>query len=131
MSAGARRRVLVADDHPLIVTLLERTFEQEGYDVVVETAPDRVRDAVARTRPGLVVVDAEMRPLERFHALRSLGELDGDPRPAIIVLSGHDEPSVRDRALELGADAFLVKPWEPDELLALAERLAAEPGAAG
>ena len=126
MSAGARARVLVADDHRLIVKLLQRSFEDAGHEVAVEMAGDRVAEAAARERPELAVVDAHMKPAERFFALRSLVDLPDGERPAIIVLSGSDEPGVRQRALDLGADAFVLKPWEEDELLELAERLIAE-----
>jgi DNA-binding response OmpR family regulator len=118
-------RVLVADDHPLIVSLLRRTFEEAGYHVAVEMAADRVAEAATNGRPDLAVVDAQMGPFDIFHALNSLGDLDDECRPAIIVLSGDDEPSVRRRALELGAAAFLLKPWDPDELLELGDRLIA------
>jgi CheY-like chemotaxis protein len=125
-------RVLVADDHRLIVKLLQRSFEDAGHEVTVEMAGDRVAETAARERPDLVVVDAHMKPVERFTALRSIVAEFGADRPAIIVLSGNDEPAVRDRALELGADAFVLKPWEEDELLELAERLIADRrGAAG
>jgi CheY-like chemotaxis protein len=131
LSGAARGRVLVADDHRLIVRLLQRSFEGAGHDVTAEMAGDRVAEAAARERPDLIVVDAHMKPAERFHALRAIVEEFGGDRPAIIVLSGNDEPAVRQRALELGADAFVLKPWEEDELLELAERLIAERQAAG
>jgi CheY-like chemotaxis protein len=126
VSGATRGRALVADDHRLIAKLLQRSFEDAGHEVAVEMAGDRVAEAAARERPDLVVVDAHMKPSERFHALRSIVEELGGDRPAIIVLSGNDEPAVRQRALELGADAFVLKPWEDDELLELAERLIAE-----
>jgi DNA-binding response OmpR family regulator len=123
VNGGDRRRVLVADDHPLIVRLLRRTFEDAGYAVAVETAANEVRQSVAREQVQLAIIDANMKPCERFHALRAVGKLDGEQRPAIIVLSGDDAPAVRQRALELGADAFMVKPWDPDDLLDVAQRL--------
>ncbi len=122
MSATSHR-VLVADDHPLIVRLLRDTLTEAGHEVVVESAADRVADVAAREHPDLALVDVNMKPCERFHALRALRELpDGQPR-AIIVLSGDDSPGIRERAFELGADEVVVKPWDPDELLELAERL--------
>lgn len=123
MSAGPPRRVLVADDHRLIVRLLKQTFEEAGYLVTVEMEADRIADAVARERPELAVIDAQMPPRERFHALKAVRSQGAGGRPVIIVLSGHDEPAIRQRALDLGADAFLLKPWDPDELVQLAAEL--------
>jgi CheY-like chemotaxis protein len=125
MSGLAGARVLVADDYPLIASLLRQTFEDAGCEVVVETAADRVAEVAARERPDLAIVDAHMQPCERFHALQELHDLDGERHLAIIVISGDDEPALRRRAIELGADAFLAKPWDHDELLDLAERLTA------
>lgn len=121
--SGSRGRVLVADDHPLIVKLLHLSFEDAGYEVAVETDGTRVAEVAVRARVELAVVDANMRPGDRFEALYALCALAPEEQPAIIVVSGDDEPVVQQRALEIGAKAFLVKPWEPDELLALAERL--------
>jgi len=116
-------RVLVADDHPLIVRLLRRSLEDAGCYVAVETAADRVAQAVAREQVELAIIDANMKPCDRFHALRAVRELAAERPPAIILLSGDDSVAVRQRALELGADAFLAKPWDPDELLQVVERL--------
>ena len=131
MTESGRGRVLVADDHRLIASLLERTFDDAGYVVTVVMDAGQVAEAAVRDRPQLAVLDAQMKPYERFHALRSLRELELEPAPAVIVLSGHDEPAVRQVALELGADAFLLKPWEEDELMALAQSLTASRGVTG
>ena len=72
MSPEPAGRVLVADDHRLIATLLQRTFEDAGYDVTVVMDADKVADAVERDRPALAVIDAQMKPHERFHALRGV-----------------------------------------------------------
>jgi len=128
VSAGPRPRVLVADDHRLIASLLRRSLEDAGYEVSVEMSGDRVAQAAADARPDLAIVDVHMKPFERFRALTDLSELAGDERPAIIALSGDDEPVIRRRSLELGADAFLLKPWEPDELIELVERVLSERG---
>jgi DNA-binding response OmpR family regulator len=131
VTESGRGRVLVADDHRLIASLLERTFDYAGYAVTVVMDAGQVAEAAVRDRPQLAVLDAQMKPYERFYALRSLRELELDPVPAVIVLSGHDEPAVRQVALELGADAFLIKPWEEDELIALAQSLTATRGVTG
>ncbi len=126
MSDAPPGRVLIADDHRLIASLLERTFTDAGYEVTVVMDAGEVAAAAARERPHLAVLDAQMKPYERFHALRALAALELDPAPAVIVLSGHDEVAVQQLAISLGADAFVLKPWEEDELLATASRLIAE-----
>jgi DNA-binding response OmpR family regulator len=106
--------VLVADDHDLLTIFLERLFADEGYRVVVEPDAERVAAAVARERPALAIVDADMPPQPLFHALETIAALDDATRPAVIVLSGRDEAAVRARGFELGAAAVLRKPCDPD-----------------
>jgi DNA-binding response OmpR family regulator len=120
-----RGLVLIAEDHRLFASLLGRAFEEAGYTTFLETAADQVAEAVLRERPSLAVVDADMRPFDTFHALRAICALDPDVRPAVIVLSGHDDPAVRARALELGAAEFLLKGSDPEELFALVDRVTA------
>jgi two-component system alkaline phosphatase synthesis response regulator PhoP len=117
------RRVLIADDHHMIVDLLRSQLEDAGYLVLTQMAPERVLETVISERPALVVLDAQMPPRERFFALRELAVLEPPDRPAVIVLSGHDEPAIRELALALGADGFLPKPWDREELCSLTERL--------
>lgn len=118
-----RPRVLVADDHHMILDLLASHLEDAGYEVLRESSPERVLEAVIRERPQLVVLDAQMPPRERFFALRELAALQPTERPPVIVLSGHDDPPIRELALSLGADGFLTKPWDREELCSLSQRL--------
>jgi len=116
-------RVLVADDHEMIATLLVRELAAEGYEVLAETDPDRVRSAVVRWRPRLALLDVQMSPRERFFTLRELSTLPDGERPAVIAISGHAEPAIRTLAFQLGADHFLLKPWDCDELRRVADAL--------
>lgn len=124
-SVGTERpvRVLIADDHRMIVDLLMRHFRQEGCEVIGETDPDQVRALTIATRPDLAVVDAQMPPRERFYVLRELMRITAAERPAVMVLSGHDEPAIRNLALDLGAAGFLTKPWDPEDLRELTNTL--------
>jgi DNA-binding response OmpR family regulator len=120
-------RVLVADGHPLIGRLLKRSLQDAGYQVAIETTAERVAATAIRERAQLAIVDADIEPSERFDVLRALRELRHERAIAIIVLCADHAPAVRQRALELGADAFLTKPWDPDKLLELADRLIGRP----
>ncbi|MGH2833360.1 MAG: response regulator [Solirubrobacteraceae bacterium] len=116
-------RVLVADDHHMILDLLVSHLESAGYEVLTENSPERVLETVIRERPQLAVLDAQMPPRERFFALREVATLKPPERPAVIVLSGHDDPAICQLALSLGADGFLVKPWDREELCSMSEQL--------
>lgn len=120
---SSRPRVLVADDHYMILDLLASQLESAGYEVLKESSPERVLEAVIRERPQLALLDAQMPPRERFFALRELAALQPPERPPVIILSGHDDQSIRELALSLGADGFLAKPWDREELCSLSAQL--------
>lgn len=80
--------------------------ESAGYEALRESSPERVLETVIRERPQLVLLDAQMPPRERFFALRELAAPQPPERPPVIVLSGHDDQSIRELALSLGADGF-------------------------
>jgi diguanylate cyclase (GGDEF)-like protein len=102
--------VLVADDDPFQLRLLQEVCEAAGHAVVTAADGMAVLDAIARTRPDLVLLDALMPSLDGLEVLRIL---KADPRlaviPVILVTDEHDEES-RARGVELGADDYLARP---------------------
>ncbi len=108
-------RVLVVDDEPAIVEFLAMGLRREGY--AVRTAADgrAALPQVDAFYPDLVVIDVMMPRLDGFALTR---ELSGHPRRGLLILSARDEKSDRIAGLELGADDYLVKPFDFDELLA-------------
>jgi DNA-binding response OmpR family regulator len=108
-------RVLVVDDEASIRDFIEMGLSREGFSV--RTAPDgrAALTAVDQFQPDLVIVDVMM---PRMDGLALTRELAGDPRRGLIILSARDETKDRIVGLELGADDYLVKPFEFAELLA-------------
>ncbi|MHB1523954.1 MAG: response regulator transcription factor [Candidatus Dormibacteria bacterium] len=108
-------RVLVVDDEASIRDFIELGLSREGF--AVRTAPDgrAALTAVDQFQPDLVIVDVMM---PRMDGLSLTRELAGDPRRGLIILSARDETRDRIVGLELGADDYLVKPFEFAELLA-------------
>ena len=108
-------RVLVVDDEASIRDFIEMGLSREGF--TVRTAPDgrAALPAVDQFQPDLVIVDVMM---PRMDGLSLTRELAGDPRRGLIILSARDETKDRIVGLELGADDYLVKPFEFAELLA-------------
>ncbi len=108
-------RVLVVDDEASIRDFIEMGLSREGF--TVRTAPDgrAALTAVDQFQPDLVIVDVMM---PRMDGLSLTRELAGDPRRGLIILSARDETRDRIVGLELGADDYLVKPFEFAELLA-------------
>jgi len=82
-----------------------------------------VREAIVSWHPQLALLDVQMNPRDRFFTLRELAALADEERPAVIAISGHNEPAIRTLAFQLGADHFLLKPWDCDELRRVTDAL--------
>ena len=108
-------RVLVIDDEKSITDFISLGLKHEGY--AVETAPDGHAGlrAVDEFKPHIVVLDLMMPRIDGWELCKAIS---GDKSRGIIILSARDETTDRIRGLELGADDYLVKPFEFGELLA-------------
>ena len=109
-------RVLVVDDDPGISESLNRALSREGY--VVRLAPDgeAALDAVASETPNAMILDVSMPKLDGLSVCRRL-RADGNRVPILVLTARH---SLGDRVagLDAGADDYLVKPFDLEELLA-------------
>lgn len=110
--------ILIADDQKPTLTILERIFLREGYDVIsVENGFDAVQKS-QEEHPDLVLLDVNMPILNGFEALKQLRESPSTSDiPVILVTALEDADSVT-KGLNLGADDYIKKPFHPQELLA-------------
>ncbi|MEM6326112.1 MAG: response regulator [Bacteroidota bacterium] len=111
------RTVLVVDDDPVMLAFLERAI---GAEYTVATAPDGAA-ALERARGGsvdLVVADLMMPRLDGFAFTEALRADERTERLPLLILSGSDTSADRIRCLRLGADDFVAKPFNPEELMA-------------
>lgn len=109
-----RVKVLVVDDEPMIVGYLRTGLRYEGFDVVAASSGTEALALADSFRPDLVVLDLMMPGVDGYEVCR---RLRGDPDIGILMLTAKDEVSDRVTGLELGADDYLVKPFDFDELL--------------
>lgn len=129
--AGTGARVLVADDDRAIREALERLLRLEGHDV--RTVPDGAAalEAVRTDRPDLLVLDLMMPAVDGLSVCRVL-RAEGDRLP-VLVLTARVATADRVAGLDAGADDYLPKPFDPEELLArvraLLRRAAPDPAA--
>ena len=109
-------RILVVDDEPHIVEVVRAYLVRDGHDVVTaadgETALELARD----TAPDLVVLDVMLPRLSGFEVLRELRATGSGA--AVIMLTARDDVIDRVAGLEIGADDYVTKPFEPRELVA-------------
>ena len=120
-------RVLVVDDDPVILELLRVNFEIEGFEVA--SAADG-REGLERVRdhaPDIVVSDIMM---PRVDGLQLLTELRKDPATAqvpVILLTAKAQNADVQQGLELGADDYVTKPFDPLELIDRVNAVLAKP----
>jgi DNA-binding response OmpR family regulator len=110
-----RGRILVVDDEPAITDFIALGLHHEGYEVATAGDGHQGLRAVDEFKPDLVILDVMMPRLDGFELCQAIS---GEPRRGIIILSARDETTDRIHGLELGADDYLVKPFEFGELLA-------------
>ena len=116
-------KILVSDDDPQILQLVELILESAGHLVMASAdASDIPRWAVLH-RPDVVILDVDM-PVSGFEILSRLRDDPFTATTPVLFLSGLGEGRDRVRGLSEGADDYLVKPFEPDELVLRVERLA-------
>ncbi len=110
-------RILVVDDEPANVELLKAFLEDVADDIRGVTNPKDVEKLVTEFEPDLVLLDLHMPGVDGLTLLRRLGKLRDDAGYLpVIVLTADIDKAVRDAALELKADDFLLKPLDRREV---------------
>ena len=110
-----RTRALVVEDDPNIVDLIRSNLLARGYDVVVSNTGRDVLQAIKDTFPDIILLDLMLPGVDGFDVCREVRQTSD---VAIIVISARSSESDKVRALNLGADDYLTKPFGVDELLA-------------
>ena len=108
-------RILVVDDEPSITDFISLGLRHEGFEVATAADGRAGLKAVDEFKPHLVILDLMMPRMDGWELCKALA---GERNRGIIILSARDETSDRILGLELGADDYLVKPFEFGELLA-------------
>jgi two-component system response regulator MprA len=113
--SGRNPRVLVVEDDEEIAGVLQRSLRLEGYDVRLSGDGEAALTDARAFVPDLVVLDLGLPKLDGMEVARRLRSEDDVP---ILMLTARDEVDARVEGLDTGADDYLVKPFERQELLA-------------
>jgi DNA-binding response OmpR family regulator len=108
--------ILIVDDEPSIVQLARMYIEREGFRTESAADGEAALDKAARLQPALVVLDVMLPKLDGFEVCRRLRATQESI--AILMLTARDEDIDKILGLELGADDYLTKPFNPRELVA-------------
>lgn len=119
---GKPGRVLVVDDDRGIREFVCTVLTEEGYDVTEATDGREALERADTTRPDVILLDMRMPVMDGWEFARTYRQRPGPHAPIVIVTAALD---VAKDAKDIGADGFLAKPFQLDDLLDLVERHAA------
>lgn len=111
-------KILVADDEPHIRRILQFRLEEAGYRVVQACDGRTALDLLAQEQPDLVLLDLMMPHLDGFEVLQRIRQDRETRRLPVIMLTAHDRSSTRIQGLRGGANDYVSKPFDHEELLA-------------
>ena len=120
-------RVLVVDDDDVIRQLITVNLELEGFEVATAVDGQDCLDRVEDVRPVVITLDIMMPRLDGWEAA---SRLRADPATAgikVVLLSARAQEADLERGSRIGVDAYLTKPFDPDELIEVVRRLAGLP----
>ena len=113
-----KTKTLVVEDEASIASFISMYLEQEGYEVMLASTGEEGLKLAADNRPDLVLLDIMLPGIDGFEVCRRLRQESDIP---IIMLTARDTSTDKVVGLELGADDYVTKPFEPRELVARAK----------
>jgi len=121
-------RILIVDDDRQLTAFLERFFARHGYEPASAGTAAQMQKILARETFSLIVLDLMLPDLDGIDVARALRRASDVP---LIMLTARDEVHERIVGLEVGADDYMTKPYEPHELLARVRSVLRRSGACG
>ena len=118
--------VLIVDDEQHIRLLIEQTLEpleDEGVELLTAGDGETALGVVEQHRPTLVFLDVMMPKRNGFEVCRAIKQELGLSDTYVVMLTAKGQAYDREQGLDVGADVYLTKPFDPDELLDLARRV--------
>ena len=116
------KKILIVDDEPALVELLETELTVAGYEVVCASDGLEGLAKAIQERPHLIILDVAMPKMDGYEALRKLRSSAGTKATPVILLTAKNETNSIMEAQRLGATDYLIKPIEPEELLTMLRR---------
>ena len=123
-----QRRIMVVEDDENVCEALSTRLIHEGYEVSVATDAIRAVSTARREKPDVVLVDINLPGGDGFDVVRRLDLVTSGAGPKIIFITASKQPGLRQKAISVGADGFLEKPFTAEGLLgAIDDALASDP----
>ncbi|MGH2779389.1 MAG: response regulator transcription factor [Actinomycetota bacterium] len=121
--ANAPHRILICDDDPVILRLLQVNLELEGYEVQLAHNGEEAYEAASAEMPDLVILDIMMPRMDGYQTVEKLKSNEKTASIPVVFLSAKAQQSDVDKGLRYGVADYLTKPFDPGELLEVVQRL--------
>lgn len=119
----AAKRVLICDDDPVILRLLQVNLELEGYEVLSAHNGQEALDIASAEHPDLVILDIMMPKLDGYQTCERLKAGDDTKDIPVVFVSAKAQQSDIEKGKSYGVADYLTKPFDPTDLLEIVERL--------
>ncbi len=120
-SAGNHRRLLLIDDDPNLILLVKDYLEFRGYEVITAENGREALEVLEQETPDMIICDVMMPEMDGYSLVSAIRQ---DPKTSwipVLFLSAKGQSQDRVKGLNIGADVYMVKPFEPEELVAQVE----------
>lgn len=120
----AKKRILIVDDDKLISEMYATKFQAEGYEVAAAYDGESVIGKIAEFKPGVVLLDLVMYPMDGFSVLEAIRRLPPGGRPAVIIISNLGQKEDIEKGMHLGASDYVIKAhFTPSQVLEKVEHI--------
>ncbi len=120
------KKILVVDDEPNIVLSLEFLMKQQGYAVRSAVDGDSAMKEVERDPPDIVLLDVSMPGRSGFEVCEAIRANPAWNQMRILIVTGKGRDEDREKGLSLGADDYVIKPFETQNIVAKVKELLGE-----
>ncbi|MBW2312021.1 MAG: response regulator [Deltaproteobacteria bacterium] len=114
---SSRKKILIVDDDPQIQKLLTRTLQSHKYETETAANGFEAGAKVFKFKPGLVVLDLKLPDINGFEVCRQIKQNPDTAHIKILAVTGYDTEENKERILSAGADGYMAKPLDMDQLI--------------
>ena len=102
-------KIAIVDDDPMISDIYQKKFSEQGFEVSVATTGEQILDLAKKQKFDVILLDLLIPRMDGFEVIKNLRNGNYDKKIKIIVSSNLSQKEDQDKAMELGADGFVVK----------------------
>lgn len=117
------KKIIIADDEHKILMSLEYSFKKNGYDVYIARDGTEVLEFLKTMIPDVILLDIMMPNLDGFSTLNIIKQDEKLKDTKVIFLSAKNNPKDIEKGLEMGADAYVTKPYSIKKLMQMIEEM--------